>query len=434
MPKMATELSALAVKRLTHPGGGRGIVAYPVGGVPGLHLAITPTGGRSWVLRTVIGGRRRKLGLGPYPAVGLAAAREAAREARAQIATGVDPAAERKAAQAALRAAKDRLTFARAVGAYHAEKGHEFRSEKHRKQWRAEIERLVGEELGPKLVDEITAQDVLRALRPHWLERTDTARRVRGRIEQVMDWAAAAGHRPRDTLNPAAWKGVLQPLLPAPRKVAHAGNQPAVALDDLPRWWRDLAGREGMGARALEFLALTAARSGEVRGATWDEIDLARAAWIVPAARTKTGKEHRVPLSAAAVALLRDLPRMEGSDLVFPAARGGMLSDMSISAVMRRMHETSVKGKDGGYLDPASKRPAVPHGLRSSFRDWCAERTSYPGELAELALGHKIANAVEASYRRGDQFEKRRAMMNAWAGFLRDEARGQVVPIREAGA
>lgn len=430
MPKQIKALSSLEVNRLANSGG-KSIEMYPVGGVSGLYLSITPNGARSWVLRVVIGGKRRKVGLGSFPSVTLAQAREAAREARSQIAAGVDPVAERQAAQAALRAAQQRVTFAEALVAYHAEKSREFRSAKHSQQWIAQVERLAGEELGPIPVDEIETQDVLRALRPHWNERTDTARRVRGRIENVIDWAVVAGHRPAGD-NPARWKGNLAHLLPAPRKVTQACNQPAVALDDLPRWWADLRGREGMATAALQFVALTAARSGEVRGATWDEMDLERGLWIVPASRTKTGKEHRVPLPEAAVALLHDLPRMAGSEFVFWAARGGALSDMSISAVMRRMQEAAVKRGDAGYLDPASKRPAVPHGLRSSFRDWAAERTSYPGEMAELALGHKIANAVEASYRRGDQIEKRRAMMADWAGFLAGRESGDVIPLRGA--
>ena len=283
------------------------------------------------------------------------------------------------------------------------------------------------------LVSEVTTQDVLRALHPHWGERTDTAQRVRGRIEQVLDWSVVAGHRPAGD-NPAHWRGNLQHLLAAPRKVAAAGNQPAIALDDLPRWWADLARREGTGADALQFLALTAARSGEVRGMNWDEVDLAAGIWIVPAGRTKTGKEHRVPLPAAAVALLSDLPRMQGTDLVFPASRGGVLKDEVMSGLMKRIHAEAVGRGDPGYLDPASKRPAVPHGLRSSFRDWVAERTTFPGDLAELALGHRIGSAVEAAYRRGDQIEKRRKMMEDWRAALVGEMTGQVIPLRGAGA
>jgi integrase len=191
-----------------------------------------------------------------------------------------------------------------------------------------------------------------------------------------------------------------------------------LTLDDASRWFAALKDRDGMGARALEFLVLTAARSQEVRGAIWDEIDLDKALWIVPAARTKMGREHRVPLASEAVNLLMALPRMEGNSLIFPAARGGQLSDMTVSAVMRRMSEADIDKGGSGFLDRVSKRPAVPHGLRSTFRDWVAERTSFPGEMAEVALAHKINNAVEAAYRRGDMIEKRRRMMADWSDFL----------------
>lgn len=235
-----------------------------------------------------------------------------------------------------------------------------------------------------------------------------------------------AGYRTGD--NPARWKGNLSEILPKPSKVAKGGNQPALALSDAPLWWTELAGREGMAAKALQFLTLTAARSGEVRGMTWDEIDLGDAAtlatpatWTIPAARMKNGRGHRVPLTKEAVALLKSLPRMKDSPYVFFAPRGGMLSDMSISAVMRRMQDAQVKAGAPGYLDPASKRPAVPHGLRSTFRQWAAEQ-GYPRDMAEVALAHFIGSEVERAYQRSDMLDRRRDMMAAWGGFLRGDA------------
>lgn len=266
------------------------------------------------------------------------------------------------------------------------------------------------------LVSDIQVQDVLRVLQPLWTEKTETAKRLRGRIEAVLSWATVSGHRSGD--NPARWAGNLKELLPAASKVAKGGNQPALTLDDAPAWFRALRGRDGMGARALEFAALTASRSGEVRGAAWSEIDLDKALWVIPGQRMKMEREHRVPLTPAALSLLRALPRLEGSELVFPAVRGGGLSDMTLSKTMKRIHEAEVASGGTGFIDRVSKRPAVPHGLRSTFRDWVAERTQYPGELAEVALAHKISNAVEAAYRRGDMIEKRRTMMAAWADFL----------------
>lgn len=422
MPKVAEELSALDVKRLAHPGGRRNVL-FSVGGVPGLHLQVTPNGGRSWVLRAKVGTMRRDIGLGGFPGVTLSQARDKARDARAKIEGGIDPVEERKAAKAALVAAQRRgLTFANAVERCLAAKLDAFKNAKHRQQWENTLASYAIPELGAMLVQDITTQDVLRVLQPLWNDRTETATRLRGRIETVLSWATVAGHRTGD--NPARWAGNLKELLPAPSKVATEGNHPALALDDAPRWFAALQSREGFGARALELLALTATRSQEARGAQWDEIDLDKALWVIPGARMKMGKEHRVPLSARAVALLKALPRLDGNPLVFPAARGGQLSDMTLSATMKRMHAGAVADGGTGFLDRTSKRPAVPHGLRSTFRDWVAERTTFPGEMAEVALAHRISNAVEASYRRGDMIEKRRRMMADWADFMAGKVRG----------
>lgn len=426
MPKRAAELSALEVRGLEHPGG-KGNAMVAVGGVNGLYLQLTPGGGRSWVLRILVGAKRRDIGLGSFPTVTLAQAREKAREAREKIERGVDPVEERKAAKAALVAAQSRgLTFDNATAHYLAAKLDAFKNAKHRQQWQNTLSQYATPILGKMMVQDIAVQDVLRVLQPLWTEKTETASRLRGRIESVLSWATVAGHRTGD--NPARWAGNLKELLPAPSKVAKEGNQPALTIDDAPRWYAALRKREGMGARALEFLALTAARSQEVRGAEWAEIDLDNALWIIPAARMKMGREHRIPLTSEAVALLRALPRMKDNPLVFPAARGGQLSDMTVSAVMRRMNDSDIAESGPGFLDRVSKRPAVPHGLRSTFRDWVAERTNFPGEMAEVALAHKISNSVEASYRRGDMIEKRRRMMGHWSDFLANaQQRGEVL-------
>jgi integrase len=435
MPRVAKEMSALDVKRLSHPGG-TGNVTFAVGGVAGLLLQITPAGGRTWLLRVQVGARRREIGLGGFPDVPLAMARDRAREAKELIRRGVDPVEQRKAARAALAAAQRRgLTFSDAVERCLAAKLDAFRNEKHRAQWRSTLDTYAAPALGAMLASEIGVHDVLRVLEPIWQTKTETAARLRGRIEAVLAWATVAGHRSGD--NPARWRGNLKELLPAPSKVAKADNQPALQIDDAPRWFAALRQREGVGSRALEFAALTAARSQEVRGARWDEIDLSAGIWTVPAARMKAGKEHRVPLSPDAVTLLKALPRHEGCDLVFPAARGGELSDMTLSSTMRRLHEADLAAGGPGFVDRASKRPAVPHGAcRSTFRDWVAERTHFPGDMAEIALAHKVANAVEAAYRRGDQIEKRRAMMAAWADFLagREAAVANVVRLERGVA
>lgn len=423
MPRKARELSAVEVRRLKHPGRGRN-ATFAVGGVDGLLLQITPTGARSWILRCQVGGKRRHIGLGGYPDVPLAQARERAREVREMIWQGIDPIEQRKVQRSSLVAAQRRgLMFEDAVDRHLENKLEEFRNEKHRKQWRSSLDRYAMPALGKMLVSDIAVQDVQRALEPIWTTKTETATRLRGRIEAVLAWATVAGHRTGD--NPARWKGNLDAILPKPSKVAKVAHHPALQLDDAPQWFVDLQGRKGTATRALEFMALTAARSGEVRGAVWSEINLEARLWIIPSDRMKAGAEHRVPLTDQAISLLKSLPRLEGSDFVFPAARGGMLSDMSLSATMRRINEA----REGGYLDRQSSRPAVPHGLRSTFRDWAAERTAYPRDMAEIALAHTVGSEVERAYRRSDMIEKRRGMMDAWGRFLRGEAGGNVIRI-----
>lgn len=428
MPKVIEELTALDVKRLIHPGGKRSAL-LSVGGVPGLHLQITPSGARSWILRATVGTLRRDIGLGGFPAVTLAQAREKAREARAQIEGGVDPVEARKAAKAALAAAQSRgLTFDAATKTYLETKLEGFKNAKHRQQWENTLATYAQPQIGKMLVQDIETQDVLRVLKPIWSDKTETASRVRGRIEAVLSWATVSGHRKGD--NPARWAGNLKELLPAASKVANEEHHPAIQITDATRWFEALRSRDGTGARALEFLAMTGLRSGEVRGARWDEIDLDAGLWIIPAVRMKMKVEHRVPLPTEAITLLKALPRMEGNPLVFPAVRGGELSDMTLSAVMKRMHEADVAADGPGFVDRVSKRAAVPHGLRSTFRDWVAELTNFPADMAEVALAHKISNAVEAAYRRGDMIEKRRAMMAAWVEFLTGAKRlGKVVRL-----
>lgn len=402
----------------------------------GLFLRVAKNGAKQWVQRITIRGKRTELGLGSPPAVSLQAARKVALENRGEAMQGGDPLAEK-------RKTREGMTFANAVETYLAAKLSEFRNDKHRKQWRSTLDTYANPVIGPKLVSEITVQDILRVLEPIWTVKTETASRLRGRIENVLSWATVAGHRAGD--NPARWKGNLSEALPKPAKVAKGENQPAMALTDVSRWWADLRQREGMAARALEFLTLTAARSGEVRGMTWDEIDLGgiatpatsatrQAVWTIPATRMKNGREHRVPLTSEAVAVLDALPRLDGSPSVFFAPRGGMLSDMSISAVMRRMQEAQIKKGEKGYFDPRNKRPAVPHGLRSTFRQWAAEQ-GYPRDMAEMALAHFIGSEVERAYQRSDMLDRRRDMMAAWAVFLRGETAlaGNVLKLGATG-
>ncbi|TJZ91650.1 DUF4102 domain-containing protein [Paracoccus gahaiensis] len=416
MPKLVTELSPIEVKRLTHPGSGRNAM-LAVGGVSGLYLQITPTGARSWILRTTIGDKRRDLGLGAYPDVGLAQARERAREAKDKVWRGIDPIEERKAARAALTASQKRgLTFGDAFRKYADAKLAELGTDADRTRWKSSIERFVLPHIGDMLVDDIAVQDMLRVLEPIWHEKTETASRVRSRIEAILSWSTVGGHRTGD--NPARWRGNLNALLPKPAKITAKGNQPAVAMDEAATWFNALRKRQGIAARALEFAALCASRSGEVRGATWAEIDTAAKIWTISAERMKAEREHRVALTDQAVAIVEAMPRLADSPYIFAAPRGGQLSDMTISAVMRRMQADEVKAGRAGWLDPRSGRPAVPHGLRSTFRDWAAEQTDYPRDMAEIALAHRVGSEVERAYRRGDMIEKRRQMMADWAKFL----------------
>lgn len=420
MPKIAKELSAQAIKDLKHHGK-NGNAYYAVGGVAGLLLQVTPAEGKSWILKVTVGAKVREIGLGGYPSVTLSQARTLAREMRDKIRRGIDPVEERKSAKAALFVAQQRgLTFDAAVEKFLEQKLKELNNDKHGKQWRSTLVTYASPAIGKMLVSEITVHDVQRMLEPIWMTITETATRVRSRVESVLDWATVKGHLTGE--NPARWKGNLETLMPKPNKVAQKAHQPAIAQKDAQRWFAALQMREGVSARALEFVALTAARSGEVRGAVWDEFDLVEKIWTVPAIRMKAGKEHRVTLTDEAVALLNKMPRLNSSPYVFAAPREGQLSDMALSAVMRRIHVDDVEHGGSGFVDNISKRPAVPHGLRSTFRVWVAEKTDYPSDMAEHALAHAVGNAVERAYLRSDMVEKRRGMMDAWDCFLRGDA------------
>ncbi len=393
MGRKAIELGPLAASRLIIPG------LHFVGGVAGLALQVAETGTRSWVLRVQVGNKRRDMGLGGFPDVTLAGARDAAREARAKVKSGIDPIAHARALRSALKADQAvARTFKYCALAYIDTHEAGWRNPKHAQQWRNTLETYAYPLIGDLLVRDIALPQVLAVLEPIWKTKTETASRLRGRLESVIDWATVRGYR--EGLNPARWKGHLDNVLPAPSSVANAGHHAALPVSGLADFMASLRSQAGQAAKALEFTILTAARSGEVRGASWAEFDMDAAVWTVPAERMKAAKEHRVPLSSAALAVLRSPSRMGGTDLVFASPRGGMLSDMSLTAVLRRM-----------------KVDAVPHGFRSTFRDWCSERTNYSREAAEMALAHSIGNKVEAAYRRGDLLDKRRQMMDDWAAF-----------------
>jgi integrase len=389
---MARNITALQVTKLTKPG------RYAVG--DGAYLQISQWGTKAWVFRYSRDGTQRHMGLGPCDLITLAEARDKAREARRALLDGADPltAKRERRAQARLQAATG-VTFKQAAERMMASHGAAWKNPKHRQQWRNTLATYAHPHFGELSVAAVDTGLVLKALEPIWNEKPETAGRVRGRIESVLDWAKARGYREGE--NPARWRGHLDKLLPNRRKVKRVRNHPAMPYVELPEFMGELRERSSVSARALEFAILTAARTGEVIGARWTEFDLQAAVWTLPATRMKAGKEHRVPLSARAVELLSGLPR-EG-EFVFMGGRVGKpLSNMAMLELMRGMLPGS------GY---------VPHGFRSTFRDWAAETTSYPSEVVEMALAHAIESKVEAAYRRGDLFEKRRRLMEEWAGY-----------------
>ena len=393
MPRIAKQLSDRTVASIKVVG------RHPVGGVPGLHLRVTEGGHRGWVLRIQVGAKRCDYGLGAYPETSLQEAREKARAMRAQVNAGDVPVGPSRLRRAVLEEKMFVQTFESCAQSFLKDKEYEWKNAKHRQQWTNTLETYVYPYIGKMAVDDIELPHVLACLEPIWREKTETAVRLRGRIEAILDWATVRKYRSKE--NAARWKGVLDKILPAPKKIQKTIHHKALPLDEMPAFFAQLHARKGLAAKAVGLLILTAARSGEIRGATWSEVDLEKAVWTIPAERMKAGKQHRVPLSSVALQLLKEVPRVGNSGLIFPGSKNGMLSDMTLSAVLRRM------GVD-----------AVPHGFRSVFRDWAGDRSNYPRELAEAALAHVLGNEVEAAYRRSDALEKRREMMEDWTAFV----------------
>ncbi len=414
MPRIAKSLGALEIKRLHSAG------LHQVGGVSGLGLQVMPTGAKSWVLRVMVGERRREIGLGAYPGVGVALAREKAQQTRDEIVAGIDPVAQRAAArqsivQQQIEEKAMRWTFRSCAEAYIKAKAPGWRNEKHGQQWRNTLATYAYPSIGEMLVRNINIGHVTAIIEPHWASKNETINRVRNRIELVLDWASVRKLRTGD--NPARWKGNLDKLLADRSIVAPVVGHRALDAADLFGFVEILRGIEGMGARCLEFVVLTACRSGEARLATWSEIDANTKTWNIPGNRMKSGRPHRVPLSDEVMKLLEALPRIEGEDLIFPGARRGKpLSDMTMTKVMRDM------GVD-----------AVPHGFRATFSSWCASSTAYPSEVREMALAHAVGDGTVAAYQRSDLFDKRRNLMVDWAKFIGTvPASGNVIPMHKA--
>lgn len=403
MAQRINRLNARTVETLKTPG------RHADGG--NLYLVITPTAGRHWAFLYRSRGRLREMGLGSAGAVGLARARELAAHCRAQLADGVDPIDARRVDEA-----KGEASFRAVAEDLHASKKGEWRNAKSEAQWLTALENHCGA-IWQKRVDEITVADVLAVLKPIWIAKAETAGRVRGRIEAVLDAARVRGMIPEDRANPARWRGSLSSLLPK-RQRLQRGHFKAMPFADVSAFVSDLRERPAIAARCLEFAILTAARSGEALGARWSEIDMEACLWTLPGTRMKAGKTHRVPLSDPCITILREMEQLRspGSAFVFPGTKAGRpLSVMALEMLLRRM-----------------KVDDTVHGFRSSFRDWCGECTSYPREIAEAALSHQVGDAVERAYRRGDALEKRRALMQAWADYCGQVTVPNVVPIRQA--
>jgi integrase len=388
----------------------------------GLHLLVKETGARSWVYRYMLRGKSRDIGLGAAGSDGisLAAARDLASALRLKVKAGTDPLEEREreatealaTAQAAQIAS---ITFKAVAEAYITTNEGSWRNDKHRQQWRNTLASYVYPVVGDLPVADVGTAHVLNILEPIWKDKPETASRIRGRIETVLDAAKARGYR--DGENPARWRGHIAQILPARSRLTR-GHHKAMPYGSIPAFMAQLREREALAALALEFVILTATRTSEVLGATWAEVDLEKAIWTVPASRMKAGKEHRIPLSQRAVEILEAVKPLQKENL-FPAEKGGKLSTMAMSMLLRRM-----------------KQDSTVHGFRSGFRDWAAECTGYAHEVCEMALAHVIGNKSEAAYRRGDMFDKRRRLMGDWATYCAHSGKGsvEVIPIRGASA
>jgi integrase len=400
-------LSPVKLKALKEPG------YFHDGG--GLYLQVSPGGGKSWILRYSMAGKRREMGLGPYPAVSLATARKSAAESRSLVKAGQDPIAARDAERARQRLEEARgITFDKAVELFLVGNEVGWKNQKHRLEWRTSLRVYATPVIGTLPVGSIDTSHVTKVLDPIWHEKTETASRIRGRIERVLDWARVRGYRAAGE-NPARWRGHLEETYPARGKVRPVEHHAAVTIDAMPKLYGRLTEADDVASLALRFIILTASRAGEAVGATWPEVDLDEGVWTIPGSRMKAGRIHRVPLSREAVTILQKLTKLRTGAHVFPGLRVSSRA-LSVRAILRALRE-------------AGEPKATVHGFRSTFRDWAAERTNVPRDVAEMALAHAIGNRTEAAYRRGELMTKRAALMDQWARFLLSPPDAKVVSI-----
>ena len=433
MPKIAKPLNDMQVRRINRIGW------HAVGGVAGLLLQVrTPAKEgaqipRSWILRVKVGNDRQPIGLGSYPQVSLAEAREQAKKLVIEAKQGVNLKAKKRAQRSALLSeASKNKTFKECAEAYMEAHSSDYSSEKHRKQWPSTLTAYAYPILGNMLVSEITMRDVLSVLNQEvkvsetefkklWYVKTETAKRLLGRIKTILDYATVNEYR--TGTNPAQWTGYLSTQLPSPKKLQKVEHHPAVPYQMIGDFMSKLRKNESISAKAVEFLILTAVRSGSVRQAEWSEIDYDKKLWVIPAEHTKAKQEHRVPLQPQAIKLLRSLPKTGESNIVFPSPTGKALSDMALSQLMKGMRERGELTVEG-----------VPHGFRSTFRDWAAEQTAYPDEIRKAASGHTLGDAVKEAYQRTDLLDKRRQLLFEWARFLDNNAikSAKILPLKRS--
>ena len=400
----------------------------------GLYLRVQASGAKSWIFRFQLKGKRREMGIGTLDHRSPTEARSEAARLVSLVRSGIDPIEQRKhdeaASIAAAQAAKAHATtFDEAAAEYIANHKAGWKNAKHSQQWENTIAAYASPIIGNKPVGEVSTEDVLRILRPIWTSKTETASRLRSRIELILSYAKAMKWRQGE--NPAMWRGHLDALLAPAAKVKNVRHHPALPYDQAPEFLSALRMLKGAAARALEFSILTATRSGEARLAQWGELDLEARLWTIPANRMKAKREHWVPLSDQVISLIKSLPKIGGNDYLFPGDRDKKpLSDMTLTAIIRRMNKCE-EGQQPKWIDPKTNAAIVPHGFRSTFRDWSAEIGHFPRELAEHALAHSLPDKVEAAYHRGTMLERRRPMMQWWADYL-DKKKADVIPLGTA--
>ena len=409
MARKINRLSAKTVSNQKSPG------YFPDGG--GLYLQVSPSGSKSWIFRFTLKSKPREMGLGALVTIDLAKARKRAASCRLLLVDGIDPIEARRAHSAQDALAKARIvSFQTCAEGYIAAHGGKWKNPKHAGQWKATLETYCYPVIGTLPVQDVDTGLIVKALQPIWTEKPETASRLRGRIQSVLDWATVSGYRSGE--NPARWRGHLDKLLAGIPKESRVKHHAALAYGDIGAFMKDLRNQNGTAARALEFLILCAGRTGEVINATPSEFDLDKALWVIPAVRMKANKEHRVPLVARAVEIVREQLKL-GKAHVFPGLKAGKpLSNMAMLALLKRMGRDTI----------------TTHGFRAAFRDWGAEQTAYPSEVLEMALAHAVGDKVEAAYRRGDLFEKRRHLAADWAKHCMHSAKAgaKVTRIREA--